>query len=111
LTGDRRIDVSTPDEKLWQTTAVQNLVRYAPSGTYFARFRVAGRLVWKSLKTTAFSVAKQRLPDTMRDHRAKLESGTAFAKGKMTFAAAAEVYLQKVQASVSLKPRSKIIAR
>jgi integrase len=103
----RRIDVSTPDEKLWQTTAVQNLVRYASSGTYFARFRVAGRLVWKSLKTTAFSVAKQRLPDTMRDHRAKLESGTAFAKGKMTFAAAAEVYLQKVQASVSLKPRSK----
>jgi hypothetical protein len=48
------------------------------------------------LKTTAFPVAKQRLPDTMRDYRAKLESGTAFAKGKMTFAAAAEVYLQKI---------------
>ena len=38
------------DEKVWQTTAVQNLVRYAPSGTYFARFRVGGKLVWKSLE-------------------------------------------------------------
>lgn len=99
--------MSASDEKNWQTTAVQNLVRYAPSGTYFARFRVGGKLVWKSLKTTTFSVAKQRLPETIRDYRAKLESVTAFADGKMTFGAAAEVYLRKVHASVSLKPRSK----
>lgn len=99
--------MSTSTEKNWQTTAVQNLVRYAPSGTYFARFRVGGKLVWKSLETTAFSVAKQRLPDTIRDHRAKLESVAAVADGKMTFGAAAEVYLRKVRANVSLKPRSK----
>jgi hypothetical protein len=94
------------NEKVWQTTAMQNLVRYGPSGTYFARFRVGGKLVWKSLKTATFSVAKQRLPDTLRDHRSKLESFTAFADGKMTVADAAEVYLQKVRASVLLKPRS-----
>jgi integrase len=99
--------VSTSEEKNWETTAVQNLVRYRPSGTYFARFRVGGKLVWKSLKTTAFSVAKQRLPDTIRDHRSKFESVTAFASGKMTVADAVEVYLTKVRASVSLKPRSK----
>jgi integrase len=99
--------MSASDEKVWQTTAVQNLVRYAPSGTYFARFRVGGKLVWKSLKTATFSVAKQRLPDTLRDHRSKIESFTAFAEGKMTVGDAAEVYLQKVLASVSLKPRSK----
>jgi integrase len=99
--------MSTATEKVWQTTAVQNLVRYGPSGTYFARFRVGGKLVWKSLKTATFSVAKQRLPDTLRDHRSKLESFTAFADGKMTVADAAEVYLQKVHASISLKPRSK----
>jgi len=51
--------MSTSDEKVWQTTAIQNLVRYRPSGTYFARFRVGGKLVWKSLKTSTFSVAKQ----------------------------------------------------
>jgi integrase len=99
--------MSDSGEKVWQTTAVQNLVRYVPSGTYFARFRVAGKLVWKSLKTATFSVAKQRLPDTLRDHRSKIESFTAFAEGKMTVGDAAEVYLQKVRASASLKPRSK----
>jgi hypothetical protein len=99
--------MSDSDEKVWQTTAVQNLVRYVPSGTYFARFRVGGKLVWKSLKTATFSVAKQRLPDTLRDHRSKIESLTAFAEGKMTVGNAADVYLQKVRASISLKPRSK----
>ena len=98
--------MSASDEKVWQTTAVQNLVRYAPSGTYFARFRVGGKLVWKSLKTATFSVAKQRLPDTLRDHRSKIESFTAFAEGKMTVGNAADVCLQKVRVSISLKPRS-----
>jgi hypothetical protein len=64
--------------------------------------------VWKSLKTSTFSVAKQRLPDTLRDHRSKHESAAAFADGKMTVTDAAEVYLHKVRASVSLKPRSKV---
>jgi hypothetical protein len=73
--------MSDSDEKVWQTTAVQNLVRYVPSGTYFARFRVGGKLVWKSLKTATFSVAKQRLRDTLRDHRSKIESFTAFTEG------------------------------
>jgi hypothetical protein len=31
----------------------------------------------------------------------------AFAEGKMTIGNAADVYLQKVRASISLKPRSK----
>jgi hypothetical protein len=74
---DTSASMSDSDEKVWQTTAVQNLVRYAPSGTYFARFRIGGKLVWKSLKTTTFSVAKQRLPDMLRDHRSKIESFTA----------------------------------
>jgi hypothetical protein len=69
--------MSDSDEKVWQTTAVQNLVRYVPSGTYFARFRVGGKLVWKSLKTGTFSVAKQQLPDILCDHRSKLESFAA----------------------------------
>jgi len=102
-----RAHISVADEKVWQTTAVQNLVRYGPSGTYFARFRVRGKLVWKSLKTATFSVAKQRLPDTLREHRSKLESFAAFADGRMTVSDAADVYLHKVWASASLKPRSK----
>ena len=64
----------------WEATAVQNLVRYRPAGTYFARFRVNGKRVWKSLETTVFSVAKQRLPETMREHRGtERPAGTDFA--------------------------------
>ena len=86
---------------------MQNLVRYRPAGTYFARFKIGGKLFWKSLGTTVFSVAKQRLPDTIRARRAKLESATAVAIGKMTVGDAVRVYLEKVHANVSLKPRSK----
>jgi integrase len=99
--------VSNDTKPLWDTTAVQNLVRYRPAGTYFARFRVNGKRVWKSLETTVFSVAKQRLPEMMREHRAKFESAAAVAIGKMTVGDAARVYLEKVHANVSLKPRSK----
>jgi integrase len=99
--------VSSEAKPPWEATAVQNLVRYRPAGTYFARFRINGKRVWKSLQTTVFSVAKQRLPDTIREHRAKLESVTAAAIGKMTVGDAARVYLEKVRANVSLKPRSK----
>ena len=82
-------------------------MRYRPSGTYFARFRAGGKLIKQSLETAVFSVAKQRLPDMMRDYRSRHESAKAFARGKMTVQDAAEVYLRKVRASVSLKPRSK----
>src|SRR5438876_5174829 len=91
----------------WERTTVQNLFRYRPAGTYFARFKINGKRVWKSLETTVFSVAKQRLPETIRERRAKLESATAVTLGKMTVGDAARVYLDKVHASVSLKPRSK----
>ncbi|MDQ6912067.1 MAG: site-specific integrase [Verrucomicrobiota bacterium] len=99
--------MNAPKESEWETTAVQNLTRYRASGTYFARFRVGKKLICKSLKTPVFSVAKQRLPDVMREHRAKVESVVAFASGKMKVGDAAEVYLRKVEANVSLKPRSK----
>jgi integrase len=68
---------------------------------------VNGKRVWKSLETTVFSVAKQRLPETMREHRAKLESVAAVTIGRMTVGDAARIHLEKVRANVSLKPRSK----
>jgi hypothetical protein len=37
--------------KDWQKTQFANLVRYVPSGTYYARLRAAGKLIHKSLKT------------------------------------------------------------
>jgi integrase len=99
--------VSVVAKPVWETTAVQNLIRYRPAGTYFARFKINGKPILKCLKTTVFSVAKQRLPETIREHRAKLESITAVSIGKMTVGDAARAYLEKIRNSVSLKPRSK----
>jgi hypothetical protein len=97
----------TTEEPLWESTSIQNLIRYRPSGTYFARFKVGGKLVRQSLETAVFSVAKQRLPDKIREYRSRHESVKAFAGGKMTVGDAVEVYRGKVRANASLKPRSK----
>ncbi len=35
--------------KLWQKTQFSNLIRYSPSGNYFARLRVNGKLIRKEL--------------------------------------------------------------
>jgi hypothetical protein len=64
----------TTEEPLWESTSIQNLIRYRLSGTYFARFKVGGKLVRQSLETAVFSVAKQRLPDKIREFRSRHES-------------------------------------
>ena len=33
--------------RVWLKTNYANLMRYVPSGTYYARFRSAGKLVWR----------------------------------------------------------------
>src|SRR6266516_3029835 len=50
-------------ESSWQKTPYANLVRYAPSGKYFARIRVGGKLIRQSLKTKVLSVAKLKRID------------------------------------------------
>ena len=99
------------DDSPWEATSVQNLFRYRPSGTYFARFKVGGKPIRQSLETTVFSVAKQRLPDKMREHRTLNDSARSLVNGKMTVGEAAQVFLTKVDANVSLKPRTKAYYR
>jgi hypothetical protein len=48
----------TAHKSLWVKTPFANLIHYVPSGTYFARIRVKGKLVRQSLKTDVLSVAK-----------------------------------------------------
>jgi integrase len=102
-----RCAMSDREEPLWESTTVQNLVRYRPSGTYFGRFRAGGKVIRQSLGTTVFSVARQRLPDKIREYRSRHETVKAFARGRMIVGDVVEAYLRKVRASVSLKPRSK----
>jgi hypothetical protein len=36
--------------KTWQPTQYANIVRHIPSGIYYARLRIKGKLIWRSLK-------------------------------------------------------------
>jgi integrase len=91
----------------WQKTQYANLIRYVPSGTYYARIRIRGKLLRKSLNTDLISVAKLRLNDLEKAERQALENKNALGNGKMTFGQAAEIYRQRVQGDASLKPRTK----
>jgi integrase len=91
----------------WEATRVQNLFRYRPSGTYFARLKVGGKSIRKSLKTTVFSVAELRLPDTIEENRKKEESRRRFGNGKMAFGDAVQIYRDKLELNPDLKPNSK----
>src|SRR5438309_5201746 len=53
----------------WVKTPYPNLIRYKPSGNYFGRVRVNGKLIRHSLKTHVLSVAKLKLSDFLQDHR------------------------------------------
>jgi integrase len=91
----------------WESTGTQNLTRYQPSGTYFARFKIGRKPFRKSLKTQNLTTARLRLHDVLHHHRAKVEAGRALKNGKMTFVQAMQIYLESVDANASLKPSTK----
>ena len=84
-----------------------NLVRHIQSGNYYARIRLRGKLIWKSLKTDRISVAKLRLSDFHKEERKRAEAHKAVARGKMTFGDALETYQERLKGDYSLKDRSK----
>jgi integrase len=98
----------TEKDSEWQKTPYANLVRYKSSGIYFARFRVRGKLIRCSLKTSRISVAKLRLGDLEKQERQRAEHQTAVAGGTMAFADALAIYKQRLAGDGSLKRRSKL---
>ena len=74
---------------------------------YFARLRVKGKLIRRSLKTSSLSVAKLRLSDFEKTEQQMAQSVDAVASGKMTFGDARAVFQSRMQTSPALKPRTK----
>jgi integrase len=99
-------DHSKPDS-VWQNTPYTNLLRYQPSQIYFARIRVKGKLIRRSLKTNHISVAKLRLADLEKVEQQKAQSVNAVARGKMTFGDALALFQTRFQADPAIKPRTK----
>jgi integrase len=98
----------TETESQWQKTPVANLVRNAASGIYYARVRVRGKLIWKSLKTDRMSVAKLRLGDFLKEENHRAEATQATVRGKMTFGDALVIYRQQLKDAQHLKPNAKL---
>jgi len=92
--------------KTWEKTRLQNLVRHK-SGRYYARAFAGGKEVWKSLKTSHFSVAQAKLAEFLREHRGRVGKGSGEVSAKMTFGEAAAIHLRNLDDSVSIKPRTR----
>jgi integrase len=91
----------------WLKTPVANLIRNVQSGNYYARIRVRGKLIWKSLKTDRITVAKLRLGDFHKEERQRAAACKAVARGEMTFGDALAAYKKKVESDPNIKSATK----
>lgn len=91
----------------WQKVG-ENLLRYVPSGTYYARIRAGGKLHRQSLKTDVYSTAKLRLSDLEKSLRQMTERQTEVSKGTMTFGDALAIFQQRKQGDPTVKPNTKL---
>src|SRR5579863_4903920 len=90
------------------STTQPPFLRLVQSGNYYARIRVRGKLIWKSLKTDRISVAKLRLSDFHKEERQRSAAHSAVARGKMVFSRALQTYRERLTGDHSLKDRSKV---
>jgi integrase len=98
---------NSKSDSLWTKAPVANLVRYEPSGIYFVRAKVRGKLVRKSLETNVLSVAKLRLADVLdTEHKAIAPSQTKIV-GKMIFADALAIFKERQKHATEIKERTK----
>src|SRR6516164_3103727 len=92
--------------KTWEKTRLQNLVRHK-SGRYYARAFAGGKEVWKSLKTSHFSIAQAKLAEFMKEHRERVSNGNGEVSAKMTFGEAAAIHLRNLDDNPRIKPSTR----
>jgi integrase len=89
--------------KTWERTRLKNLVRHK-SGRYYARAFAGGKEVWKSLKTSHFSVAQARLAEFLKEHRQRISNGNSEVSAKMLFGQAAANHMRNLDDNVRIRP-------
>jgi len=92
--------------KTWERTRLQNLIRHK-SGRYYARAFAGGKEVWKSLRTSHFSVAEAKLAEFLKEHRERRTNGNREVSAKMTFGEAAVTHLRNLDDNLRIKPRTR----
>ncbi len=95
----------------WVKTPVANLVRYKPSGIYFARVRVRGKLFRASLKTDVMSVAKLRLNEFEKEKQDEMGDDSSVRGGKMTVADAVAIFRTRLDGRQDVKEGAKVYRR
>jgi integrase len=75
--NDRSEPRLSPDGKWRSFPKVPNLLQYVSTGVYFARVKVQGKLIRRSLETDVFTTAKLKLGDFIKkQHEPKPKTGT-----------------------------------
>ena len=92
--------------KTWARTGHRNLIRHK-SGRYYARAFAGGKEVWQSLKTSHHSVARARLGEFLKDHRARASNSNGEVSAKMTFGEAAAIHLRNLDDNLRIKPSTR----
>ena len=92
--------------KTWQKTRKPNLLRHK-SGRYYARAFTGGKEVWKSLKTSHYSVAEAKLAEFLKEHRERVNNGNGEVSAKMTFGEALKIHQQNLADDVTIKPATR----
>jgi integrase len=95
----------------WVKTPVANLIRYKPSGIYFARVRIRGKLFRQTLKTDVMRVAKLRLSDFIKERQEEMGDDSAARSGKMMMADAVAIFRQRLDGQQDIKEGSKVYRR
>lgn len=92
--------------KTWQKTRKPNLLRHK-SGRYYARAFAGGKEVWRSLKTSHYSVAEAKLAEFLKEHRERVSNGNGEVSTKMTFGQALKIHQKNQSDDVTIKPSTR----
>jgi len=92
---------------IWETTAVQSLLRNRSSGKYYGRWKVSGKQKWVNLRTDVFTVAKLRILDETKAINRLRAGRDSLNGGLCTMADLISTYRDRTEANVELKPSSK----
>jgi integrase len=97
---NNRSEHLSPDGKWRSFPKVPNLLQYVSTGLYFARVKVQGKTIRRSIKASTFEEAKLALHDFIKAHH-EPEAGLG------TFGDALKTYLRAVNVSHDLSPETK----
>jgi integrase len=95
-----------PRKADWQASKTQYLWRNVHSGRYYLRVIRQGREVWRTMKTSDYSVAKAKLSDKLAEihHTRSLDSALS---SRSTFGEVAALYAQRIQTDTGTKASTK----